>query len=181
MNATGRPTFAAFAVVALMVLRSSGANAGKRLSLRSPDGSLTAVVKAVDRAGVDGVGESAVEIRKRAGDVLTRRDYSSKDGEHGYVVAQAEWSADSAYFVYVTQSSGGHQPWHSPAYVWSRSDNAVYDVADCLAPVAEPSFSLKAPDVVTLSLNTPRPGGGFAGSLAVTFRLGDLVKACKEQ
>jgi hypothetical protein len=139
------------------------------------------MVKDVRPKTTDGVIESRVEIRKRDRDVLVRQDYSSKDGEHGYVVAKAKWSPDSAYFIYVTQSSGGHQPWHSPAYIWSRNDNIVYTVADCLAPVADPSFSLKAPDIITLSLNTPGPGGGFAGTLEVTFRLGDLVRACKEQ
>jgi hypothetical protein len=184
MDGIERRTFRSWLVAATgasVLLMCAAAEATQRSSLRSPDGSLVAVVKHLHRAGTDGVGESAIAIRQSAGAVLFRRNYTSDDGEHGFFVGQTEWSADSGYLIYVTQSSGGHQPWHSPTYIWSRTDNAVYAVADCLLPVADPSFSLKPPDVVTLSLNTPRRDGGFAGSLTVSFQLSDLVRACKEQ
>jgi len=83
---------------------------GERNSFPSPDGSLTAIVKEIHRAGIEGMGESAVVIRKPGGVVLLRQAYVSKDGEHGYDVARAEWTADSGYFLYVTQSSAGISP-----------------------------------------------------------------------
>jgi hypothetical protein len=89
-------------------LMVSASGAGERNSFPSPDGSLTAIVKEIGRAGIEGMRESAVEMRRPGGVVLLRQAYVSKDGEHGYDVAQAEWTADSGYFLYVTQSSGGH-------------------------------------------------------------------------
>ena len=152
---------------------------GDKSLVRSPDGTLVAVVRELHRAGVDRVGESAIEIRKSDGDVLQRQAYASFDGEHGAVAAQIQWSSDSRYLVWITQSSGGHQPWNSPTSVWSRAENAVYSIDTCLAPVAEPSFELKPVDVITVSLNTRTADGVIAGPLPVTFRLSDLAKACK--
>ena len=56
------------------------------------------------------------------------RDYSSADGEHGFRVTEARWTPDSRFFVYSTSSSGGHQPYHSPTYFYSRRTNRVRDI-----------------------------------------------------
>ena len=65
--------------------------------------------------------------------------------------------------------------------MWSRADDAVYSLDDCLVSVAEPSFELKPLDVLTVSVNARNAKGVIAGSLPVTFRLSDLTKACKER
>ena len=67
-------------------------------------------------------------IEKSDGTSLCTRDYSSADGEHGFGVTEARWTPDSRFFVYSTSSSGGHQPYHSPAYFYSRRTNRVRDI-----------------------------------------------------
>jgi hypothetical protein len=79
----------------------------------SPDGKLVAVVIHVGKEAGLGNYDSRVELRTKEGS-LCSKDYSSNDSEHGYAVAKAAWTADSQFFVYSLQSSGGHSLWHTP-------------------------------------------------------------------
>jgi hypothetical protein len=66
-----------------------------------------------------GNGESRVDIRDRRGRLLGSQDYSD-GGTQGYQVGRAAWTADSRFFVFSTQSAGGHQPWHHPTHFYDR-------------------------------------------------------------
>src|SRR5262249_59093380 len=70
------------------------------------------------------------EIQKRAGKVLCAEDYSAADGEHGRGVTEDQWTPDSRFFVYSPSSSGGHQPYHSLTYFYSRRTNRVRDIEE---------------------------------------------------
>jgi hypothetical protein len=92
----------------------------------SPDRTLRAVITPVGRERK----ESRVEIQNSDGKVLCPQDYSSPDGEHGLGVTEDRWTPDSEFFVYSTSSSGGHQPYHSPTYFYSRRTNRVSDIEE---------------------------------------------------
>jgi len=103
----------ASAMFALLVVGAHGqtCNAARKATYTSPEGSLVAVVQPSTKPQTC---ESAVELRTGPGKVLVRRSYQSDGGEHGYGVVKAQWTPDSKYFVFSLESSGGHQPWHSP-------------------------------------------------------------------
>jgi hypothetical protein len=121
------------------------------LRLPSPDGSLVAVVKSFHKGTAPA--ESKVELRTRAGMRLAEWSYRSGDGQHGYGVVNAQWTPDSLYFVYSLQSSGGHQPWHSPVQYFSRKSNSFLSLDDALNEAVEsPDFGISAPNTVTIDL-----------------------------
>jgi len=71
----------------------------------SPDGAIVALVRFTKT--VEATTESRVELRTHSGRVLSKHDYGSDDGEHGYGVTKAVWTLDSQFFVYSLESSGG--------------------------------------------------------------------------
>ena len=97
----------------------------------SPTGGLQAVVSNVGPTG----SESRIEIRSSNRRLLRYLDLRSPDGEHGFLVSRAAWTDDGRYFVFSVVSSGGHQPWHLPTYVYSRRDNRVYSLEAYVGPV----------------------------------------------
>ena len=138
----------------------------------SPDGKLHALVVPVGKAG-DGPRESRVEVRNSGGKFLLSRSFASKDGEHGYVVYRADWTADSQFFVFSVGSSGGHQPWHSPIYFYCRSDSRLRLLDDYLGPITDPNFMLSAPDTIHA---TKLKKYGDLESVAVEAKLSKLIK-----
>jgi hypothetical protein len=107
----------------------------------SPDHALRAVV------ATDAAGESRVEIRALPERVLLGRDQRSPDGAHGYCVVHAAWTPDSAFFVASTESSGGHQPWARPLWVYSRAKNRIMELSR-FGVVTTGDFTIAAPDIV---------------------------------
>jgi hypothetical protein len=119
------------------------------------------------RARIVAVGpESRVDIGSSAGSLLRRKDFTSRDQNHGEVVTHAEWTRDGRFFVFTTGSSGGHQPWHVATYFYSLSRNRFYSVDAIVGPILS-DFALHGdvlsttrmginaddPKPVTLSLN----------------------------
>jgi hypothetical protein len=117
----------------------------------SPDRSLVAIVTYFQKGGAPG--ESKVELRTRSGQELAQWSYLSDDGEHGYGVAKMQWTPDSQFFVYSLESSGGHQPWHSPVQYFSRKGTRFLSLDNALGgAVMNPDFGVAAPDEVTVDL-----------------------------
>jgi hypothetical protein len=118
----------------------------------SPDRQMKATVIAVaSRTGVH-CDESRVEIHRADRSLANTVDYSSTDGEHGYTVIKAHWTPDSQFFVYGMASSGGHQPWHTPTYFYSRKTNKTQGIEHTLGkPVLSPDFTLAPPATVTIT------------------------------
>jgi hypothetical protein len=100
----------------------------------SPDNSLHAVILPVGKKGREGT-ESRIEIRDASGKTLRWKSFASYDGEHGMGVNHAEWTANSLFFVFNADSSGGHQPWRRATYFYSRSQNRFYSLDDYIGPV----------------------------------------------
>jgi hypothetical protein len=117
----------------------------------SPDRTLKAVITLVGPERKEG----RVEIQRNDGNTLCTQDYSSADGEHGLVVTEEMWTPDSRFFVYSTSSSGGHQPYHSPIYFYSRRSNRVRDIEELthrmvIEQAPDPEFKVVPPHSVTL-------------------------------
>ncbi len=74
--------------------------------------------------------------------MLLGNSYGSADCEHGAELLRGEWSADSRFFVFSTQFSGGHQPWHYPTYTYDRCSNRVVELQPAEGPVVSPDFNL---------------------------------------
>jgi len=140
----------------------------KPITFQSPDNTLRARVISVGKTK-----ESIIEIWTNEGKLLKKKDYTSEDGEHGLVVAQAEWTPDSQFFIYSMYSSGGHQPWFSRVYFYSRSHNKIYDFSKVSGfTVASSKFTVRAPDIVTFTVYTSI---GMGPTTTKSFKLGNLV------
>jgi hypothetical protein len=91
---------------ALLCTAQKRTNSAQTEKFSSPDGTITAFVRSTKAP--EATKESRIELRSQDGRVLASRNYASKDGEHGYGVTKAAWTADSQFFVYSLESSGGH-------------------------------------------------------------------------
>ena len=131
----------------------------------SPDGLFVAIVTSSHKP--QATAESKVELHTSSGKLVAQRNYSSDDGEHGYGVTKAEWTPDSRYFVFSLESSGGHQPWHSPVQYFSRKDDSFLSLDDALNnAVMNPQFVIEAPAKVTVDL--------YFGNKTLTASLSEL-------
>jgi hypothetical protein len=109
----------------------------------SPDKSLRAVILPACKKGT----ENHIEIRSAFGKTLRWKSFASYDCEHGMGVNHAEWTADSLFFVFNVDSSGGHQPWHRGIYFYNRSENRFYSLDDYIGPVTS-DFTIEGRSVV---------------------------------
>lgn len=96
-------------------LAAAGA-AKARQVFRSPDGAFTAEVISVKQRRSYGINPSRIEIRNRKGRLVAERDHSMYPSQ-GLTVAEAAWTKDARFFVYQTEESGGHSPWHKPTFL----------------------------------------------------------------
>lgn len=97
----------------------------------SPDERLNVSIIPVGKSGRER-SESLIEFRNGGGRLLCGINYSSADGEHGFGVVKAAWTADSRYFVFSLTSSGGHQSWHAPTQFYSRETRTIRTLDDYL-------------------------------------------------
>jgi hypothetical protein len=105
-------------------------------------------------------GESLINIYTRNLDKICSLDYSSEDGEHGYVVAKAAWTADENFFVFSLENSGGHAPWHTPTEFvsfekYTPGSHAQVCLLDSYLDdpgITTSDFRLAAPNSVTTSV-----------------------------
>jgi hypothetical protein len=102
--------------------------------IRSPDKTLKAVIIPVGKKGFVET-ESRVEICNVDGMLLRWRSFASNDGEHGFGVVHGEWTADSQFFVFNVSSSGGHMPWNTAIYFYSRVNGKFYHLDKYIGPV----------------------------------------------
>lgn len=138
---------------------------------RSPDHQLKALVIPVGSPGFEKQ-ESKVEIRNVTGRLIRWRSFASDDGQHGRGVEKAAWTPDSRFFVFSTQSSGGHQPWNWATYFYSQVTNKFYRLDDYVGPITS-SFELAEPN----RLKTTRYNfGSKTEREPVTVRLERLIK-----
>ena len=131
-------------------------------SITSPDGQVRAVLITLAPTTDYGGEESRVEIRDQTSKLLMVKDFSSSDSNHGGVIGDAEWTPDSQFFVFNVESSGGHQPWQSPVWFYSRIDRKLHEILDMLGgrPVLQlepPPFQIIAPHSVRVT-TWIRPG-----------------------
>jgi hypothetical protein len=112
----------------------------------SPDKSLRAIIIPVGQKGHAGT-EDRFEIRSASGKTLRWKSFVSYDGEHGMGLNHAEWTANSLFFVFNVDSSGGHQPWRRYTYFYSRSENRFYSLDDYIGPVTS-DFTIEGRNVL---------------------------------
>ena len=121
--------------------REPAAGGGKRNYFSAPDNLYGAAIITTKTR------ESEVAIGPSHGKVRFRKSFASADGEHGARVTKGAWTADSRFFVFMIESSGGHQPWHRPMFFWDRRDNRLYSLDQHIGAVTG-GFELAPPDIV---------------------------------
>jgi hypothetical protein len=150
----------------------------------SPDGKTVAIVNPV--AGTK-TNESEVRIYEVAGVFSTSRlnqSFASTDGEHGLVIVRSAWSPNSDYFVFSGESSGGHQPWHSPMFAYSRRTNALYELDTCVSGIAvvAPDFELSSPQFARVTVDDLSVGVGLAEKpRSETYDLAAVERRCRDK
>ena len=110
-----------------------------------------------------------------------KRSFASADGEHGLVIVRAAWSPDSGFFVFSGASSGGHQPWHSPIFVYSREANTFYELDKCLSGIAvvDPDFDISSPHLLRVRVAAFSVDRGLAEqSRHDTYNLDRVIQKC---
>lgn len=110
----------------------------------SPDHRCKVLIR-LHRPRLYGTGESRLDVYSAKGRLIASRDYS-RGGTQGYKLRDWKWSADGRFFLFDTESSGGHSPWHSPTHFFDRQSACFYSV-DALdwAVEAEYGFHLTPP------------------------------------
>lgn len=174
-----KTTFLIFVLIALLSFSVPVVCAFDAQVFPSPDGKLSAKIIPAERSP-----ECKVEIRTDKGALLVSADYSSSDGEHGQYVEKASWTPDSQFFVYSTYNTGGHAVWQSVYFFYRRRDNKILPSYDFLPPIVDAKFSLKPPDIISLTIWSPfKPDKGIVGSikLPITLKLSDLHEATIEK
>jgi len=140
---------------------------------QSSDGFLIAKVIPGKKNQLGNAWESIVEIWTNDGKLLQKKNYTSEDGDHGLVIAQAAWTPDSQFFIYSAYSSGGHQPWFSRVHVYSRSCDKIYNFKEVSGfTVARDEFTMATPDIVTFTVYT---SPGMGPTATKSFKLSDVI------
>jgi len=125
-------------------------------------------------------GEGAVQILDTSGASRLKRSFASADGEHGLTIVQASWTPNSEFFVFSGSSSGGHRPWHSPLFVYSRAGNTIYELDKCVPGivVVEPEFQIVSASIVRLTVATFSADHGLAEHhRSEAYDLSDVVRS----
>jgi hypothetical protein len=136
--------------LALTCLLFAGTVPGQQpVHYSSPDRKLVVTVNVVGPQK----SESRVVIRSAERKVLSKADYSSTSGDQGFSVMQAVWTPDSQYFVFRLESSGGHQPYASPTFFYSRKLNRIASLDDIVGGIArDGAMTVSSPDLVEVWL-----------------------------
>jgi hypothetical protein len=141
-------------------------------NFQSPDGRLTARITQIEHTGC---GESEIGFVDQSNRVLASSDYRSNDGGHGLIIEKAAWTPDSRFFVFSTYSSGGHQPYNSPIFVFARQRGTIVPLGRVLQGyVNDPDFRIVPPHDIEVSVSD-----GVSPSTLHTQRV-DLEKVAPE-
>jgi len=140
----------------------------------SPDHQLRACIVEVGKFPPP-LNESRVDIRDTSGKVVASRNFGSPKGDQGRSVVHSAWTPDSNFFVFSTQSSGGHSPWHWNTYFYSRKKNKFALLDDTIGAVIKSNFTVKAPDIVQATVQgTAADPTDIQTGHVVTKHLGSL-------
>jgi hypothetical protein len=116
----------------------------------SPDDALFAATRLIPdqvyihRHDLDGVAVSIFRAELQTRTLVARHDF------RGRGISHIEWSPDSKFLLFTTESSGGHQPWHAAAFLFCASDNSFRDVEPAIGTVVSRNFRFEPPDVAIM-------------------------------
>jgi len=116
---------------------------------KSPNEKLYALIKPVFHRKGDSP-EFRLGVYESNKKLIAQKDFSSADGTHGKVISHYVWTPDSRFFVFTTSSSGGHAPWHFPAFFFDPNKKQFFSLDDLVKPVVDPTIKVGAPDIVQM-------------------------------
>lgn len=88
--------------------------------------------------------ENYIKIYGSNNKVIAEKDFRSKTKKHGYIIQQIQWTPDSKFLIFSGYSSGGHQPWNSPTYFFSTSNQKFYSLDSIIGPVLDAEFEINS-------------------------------------
>lgn len=121
-------------------------------AIRSADGRYLALIRDSARSA-----ESSVVIC-RDQQALWAHAYRSRDGQHGWHVEKAAWTADSRFFVFSVSSSGGHQPWHFPLFAYAVEAKVLLALDRRIGANLEADFVLSQKNTLETEVQTATGG-----------------------
>ena len=136
------------------------------IDFRAADGRSNAVVEQRD----DCTTEIVIHSRSHA---ALKLFYAPQDHQHGSCLQQAEWSANSRFFVFALSDSANRRS-GLRIQIYSRETNDLHSLTDFLAEKQLRHFSLAAPD--WLIVDSIQGGDGIA--LSHWIALGKLGAGC---
>ena len=102
-------------------------------------------IRTVQAAREGGGQESILEFFGKNEAALCTLDFTSDDGLHGFGVGKSAWTKDGRFFVWNMDSSGGHQPWHTPTMFFDSRTSRVRNLdAYGISPGVTGEFRLLA-------------------------------------
>jgi hypothetical protein len=139
----------------LMIVLVSVAQGQLPDTIKSPDGRRIAVIRDIKAVPPWGGTESVIKILGKTGKVIFYNDYT-EDGSLGHRVNPIGWTANSQFFLYTLESSGGHQFWHYNVQVYSTRMGEVVNLDDYFVyPITvDAQVSLGSPDSVFVTVDT---------------------------
>ena len=146
------------------IVLTAVAGFGETKSYDSPTKAIHALIVPVGTKGYETY-ESRVDIRSSSVALLRSKSFASRDHNHGQGVDHAEWTADGRFFVFNTDSSGGHQPWHFATYLYSVGSNRFYVVDSVAGPITS-DFTLRGE-----TIEATRMGATVDDRVPITIRL----------
>ncbi|MCE0522209.1 MAG: hypothetical protein LV480_04790 [Methylacidiphilales bacterium] len=88
-----------------------------------------------------------VKIFGQKESLLASLSLDEGSGINRAMILYAKWSGDSRFFVFMTESSGGHSIWHEPTYVYDATTSYIYSIDDTLGATTSSNRAL----TITLS------------------------------
>jgi hypothetical protein len=115
------------------------------------------------------VSQTRTEFQTNAGRTLLTHD------DRSGIVVHAAWTPDSQFFIAGTESSGGHQPWSHPIWIYSRAKNKILDLS-ALGATAITDFTLKSRDILQIKvLDCSRSKSEALASRSLAVNLNDMA------
>jgi hypothetical protein len=137
----------------LMIVLVSIAQGQLPDTIKSPDSRRIAVIRDIKAVPPWGGTESVIRILGKTGKVIFYKDYT-EDGDHGHRVIPIGWTANSRFFLYSLESSGGHAAYVYYIQVYSTRMGEIADLNDYFDISTDAHVSLGWPDSLFITVDT---------------------------
>jgi hypothetical protein len=108
----------------------------------SPNHACRAVAKTISGPQYSYTDYQVIKIFDQKKNLLAALSLEEGSGIDRAMILYAKWSDDSRFFVFMTESSGGHSSWHEPTYIYDATTSFLYSIDDSLGATTSSSREL---------------------------------------